>query len=522
MSGIRRAALLALGLVWAGQALAQSATAWFPREEMESHRVAGEERVRMAGVADFDIVYVEVSVDSAGNVVAARPGGDYDRQPSLLPAPAVLEHALAIARQWRFRPLERDGHPVAARGEVSIVFLTAERLPIRHLPFPEVRRDNVSITLERSGCFGSCPSYSVTVRGDGHVSFAETGYVLVPGAHEYAIPPEAVDALVARFRAADFWSLDDAYTADITDSAVHTLTFRAGGQVKMVSDYVGVQAGMPDVVSALEGAVDETADTARWIEGNAHTVDALAAEHFDFGSRAAGAMLVKAIGHAPDAVVLAMLDRGFRLDTVAPWCRKCAGARTYRQLALKAAIERGRPAIFDRIETERALAGMGAGELDRLLMKAARTRSLHLVQRLLAHGANARATDLKLGSSLIQAVENDGSLAPDADQSGVVRLLLARHVPLEARDEIDWTALQTAAERTPEIVRLLVDAGAKVDAHASGDQTALFVASDEDVALILLAAGADRTLRDSSGRTLAEIARRREWTRVEALLAAGK
>lgn len=127
-----------------------------------------------------------------------------------------------------------------------------------------------------------------------------------------------------------------------------------------------------------------------------------------------------------------------------------------------------------------------------------------------------------MGSSLIQAVENDGSLAPDADQSGVVRLLLARHVPLEARDEIDWTALQTAAERTPEIVRLLVDAGAKVDAHASGDQTALFVASDEDVALILLAAGADRTLRDSSGRTLAEIARRREWTRVEALLAAGK
>ncbi len=57
------------------------------------------------------------------------------------------------------------------------------------IPFPTIRDpSSVKITLLRSGCFGTCPSYQVEVHGDGTVLYEGYGYVAVEGQHRDSIP----------------------------------------------------------------------------------------------------------------------------------------------------------------------------------------------------------------------------------------------------------------------------------------------------------------------------------------------
>ena len=133
-------------------------------------------------------------------------------------------------------------------------------------PFPEVRNWNsLAITLWRGECFGSCPIYRVTIHGDGRVVFLGGKYTGRPGLHESRIPPSAVHALFEKFRAASFFALNDDYSADITDHPSYTVVLAYDGRRKMVTDYVGRLAGMPLVVTELEGAIDEAANTPQWV-----------------------------------------------------------------------------------------------------------------------------------------------------------------------------------------------------------------------------------------------------------------
>lgn len=149
-------------------------------------------------------------------------------------------------------------------------------------------------------------------------------------------------------------------------------------------------------------------------------------------------------------------------------------------------------------------------------MRAARAASI------IARGASAATPSPGFWQvpPLIEAVlPVRGRLAPDADQAAVIRLLLRHGAVVNARNHIERTALQYAHDDPPEIARLLIAAGADVDAATDDIPPILYTTDDEEIALIALGAGADRTLRDREGYELAEIARRKGWRRVEAMLA---
>src|ERR1044072_5001999 len=69
--------------------------------------------------------------------------------------------------------------------------------------------NKVVITLERGGCFGPCPIYSVTIHGDGTVIYKGKQYVKVEGTRRYKIPKEEVKKLVAEFYRIDYFSLKE-------------------------------------------------------------------------------------------------------------------------------------------------------------------------------------------------------------------------------------------------------------------------------------------------------------------------
>ena len=150
-------------------------------------------------------------------------------------------------------PFIRNGNPVEAWVQDTVELLSHEDVSL--LPralqktvssFPEPNPPiNFSIRLSRSGCYGSCPGYSVNIQGDGTVSYKGNWYVSIEGEHISHVSPEAARQLLDRFRTANFFALKNEYRAGVTDNPTYCLELVVGPWKKAISDYVGEWVGMP-------------------------------------------------------------------------------------------------------------------------------------------------------------------------------------------------------------------------------------------------------------------------------------
>jgi ankyrin repeat protein len=153
------------------------------------------------------------------------------------------------------------------------------------------------------------------------------------------------------------------------------------------------------------------------------------------------------------------------------------------------------------------------------LIAAAFNGSAALVERLLARAAAPDVVDLS-GKAAIEYAAGRGA-------SRVVELLLDAHVDVNRAYDADLTALMWAAgyaDKAPEAealktVALLIQRGGAINAQDDRGQTPLMIAAGMGHASIvraLLAAGADKSLRDHTGKTAKEMASAEE---LRALLA---
>lgn len=137
------------------------------------------------------------------------------------------------------------------------------------------------LTLDRSPCFGTCPSYHLTVFEDGRVVYAGRSYVAVEDTVRAQISEAKVERLAEQFRAADFFSYRRSYTGEpecslrATDHPTVRTSFRWEGQRQRVQHYHGCyaqQQGRGGLersarlarLVALEDSVDAIVGTARW------------------------------------------------------------------------------------------------------------------------------------------------------------------------------------------------------------------------------------------------------------------
>jgi hypothetical protein len=202
----------------------------------------------------------EIVVSTDGRVESAKPIGDEKGH---------VDEGRAIEMARRFKPWTRDGKNISVGVTDDVLLLPPERWALAPRNFPEPwDLQSVKIELSRTQCYGRCPAYSVTIRGDGSVHFSGEKYVQIPGTHDARIAPDTVRELVRQFESAKFFAAGDKYIAEVTDNPTYTLTLSVGGRTKTVTDYVGEQVGMPVVITDLENAVDEAAGTGRWIKGD--------------------------------------------------------------------------------------------------------------------------------------------------------------------------------------------------------------------------------------------------------------
>jgi ankyrin repeat protein len=131
-----------------------------------------------------------------------------------------------------------------------------------------------------------------------------------------------------------------------------------------------------------------------------------------------------------------------------------------------------------------------------------------IVEALLAHGADERAPDETGKPPIVYAAAGA--------RLDIVKRLLARNIDINARYPNDLTLLMWASgpdEKAPEaqaikVVSYLLDAGAHIDDRDDRGRTALMIAAEgghAEIANLLLARGADPSLKDKAGKRAADL-----------------
>ncbi len=130
------------------------------------------------------------------------------------------------------------------------------------------------VTLTRLPCFGTCPSYSLTIFSDGTVTYEGRRFVAVEGRATAQLDSTAIERLIEAFREADYFSFRSAYLSGpvcdqyLSDLPTAKTSFHFGGRQHQVTHYHGCQ-GFPGEarLTALEDRIDAIVGTARWIKG---------------------------------------------------------------------------------------------------------------------------------------------------------------------------------------------------------------------------------------------------------------
>src|SRR6266404_5950362 len=131
-----------------------------------------------------------------------------------------------------------------------------------------------------------------------------------------------------------------------------------------------------------------------------------------------------------------------------------------------------------------------------------------IVEALLAAGADARAPDETGKPPIVYAAAGA--------QLDIVKRLLAQNIDINARYPNDLTLLMWASgpdEKAPEaqavkVVSYLLDAGAHIDDRDDRGRTALMIAAEggrAEIANLLLARGADPSVKDKAGKSAADL-----------------
>jgi hypothetical protein len=127
----------------------------------------------------------------------------------------------------------------------------------------------VTVHFERTGCYGNCPAYTVTLHGDGRVEYAGKDNVKVKGTRAGRIEPATVKALMAEFARAKFLAIADQLSGEkcscgqCTDMPSVITELSVGDTQHSVEHYYGCRCA-PKALFELEAAIDKAVNVEQW------------------------------------------------------------------------------------------------------------------------------------------------------------------------------------------------------------------------------------------------------------------
>lgn len=118
------------------------------------------------------------------------------------------------------------------------------------------------IGLERGGCFGTCPQYTVVIKNDGSVRYFGERYVKHLGIRTGRIPQYYFQQLAEFVRDAGVASFNDDYESmEVTDQENTYTLFVIDGKRKLIHNYAGCG---PTALWAIEELIDKLVSETEW------------------------------------------------------------------------------------------------------------------------------------------------------------------------------------------------------------------------------------------------------------------
>ena len=516
------------------------------QQEMDAFAASADPHIRLgdgAGECSFTVV-----VSTAGLVESA----------TLKPNPSFLalcspheREAESVIRARRYKPWLVDDRPV----RVEIEHLVSIYPPERWGPqgaFPEtIDRSTLEFKLQRApgcfgncpidalGIFGNCPVYTVSILGDGKASFYGGMGAALTGHHTAHISRSAVDRLTDQFRTANFLSALPSYESAWSDQTTQTLTLSINGRTKKVVDYDGLNAGLPWAIRELEAAVDQAADTKRWVDQKGDLLAVLNQEKWNFAAPSAEnqSLYIQAIALGNEPLIQAFLAAHPPALTaigngVPPVCMasRMGSLSLVREMLRNG--EKLASEVKDRCLVNAAISGQlemltfwldqgadpkakihyphndddpgGWMEQQGLLVNAVESGNAELLEKVLSFkfDVNQKFQNESLLYWAIQGVHHPRKVAD------VVEVLLQEGADPNVRDTLRASEpLLFNCGFRPELIEPLVHAGADVNARDQyGTTPLIYNAYNEPYVRELLAHGADPSLANQRGETALSVA----------------
>lgn len=146
-----------------------------------------------------------------------------------------------------------------------MLYIVLEQEKIKNKMYEPTDIQNVVITLKRSACFGICPTYNITIYGNGTVIYEGTANVNMTGIQISNIAEDNLRLLISEFKKIDYFSLNETEIAShvVYDVPMFTTSLSINGKIKTIKHY---ETAVPKQLTDLENKIDEIVNSSQWIE----------------------------------------------------------------------------------------------------------------------------------------------------------------------------------------------------------------------------------------------------------------
>jgi len=140
-------------------------------------------------------------------------------------------------------------HIISFLGASFLVLLLINVTSCRTMP--QHSEQDLLCSMEKTSCFGTCPTYELRIYNDGWAQLTGTAHTPYIGQYQLKLTAKEVLIVKKAFRDAAFFDLDEKYYANVSDLPTTYVYYYDGDRSKKVMDYHGAPPNLKQLEAYL-------------------------------------------------------------------------------------------------------------------------------------------------------------------------------------------------------------------------------------------------------------------------------